>query len=67
MAGPPFYFTVDFGSDQTFNTWRLAGSGSCNYGFTTATLQHQRTRTFTNPLAYTSVSFWTFGRYFEWV
>ncbi|GMH88338.1 hypothetical protein TrST_g13960 [Triparma strigata] len=48
MAGPPFYFTVDFGSDQTFNTWRLAGSGSCNYGFTTATLQIEVGGSWTN-------------------
>ena len=32
MSGPPFYFTVDFGEALTFDTWRLAGSGSCNYG-----------------------------------
>ena len=39
MSGPPYYFTVSFGSATTFDKWRLAGSGGCNYGFYDAVLQ----------------------------
>ena len=39
MAASQYYFTIDFDTVQNFNIWRFAGSGSCNYGFTTAELQ----------------------------
>ena len=41
MSGPPYHFTVDFGSATTFDTWRLAGLGACVFGFKDAALEVQ--------------------------